>query len=69
MTAFAILVAILILVFVVWMMSRPTAGERSGPDNNWQNEDYLSREADGTWAEGSTHSKTEPGDSTGMFIP
>jgi hypothetical protein len=28
--------------------------KRTGPEMNWHNEDYLSRERDGTWAEGST---------------
>ena len=50
----------------LWVVSWRASGERPGPDNNWKNQDYSAREADGTWAEGSQHSKTLPGDSTGI---
>ena len=45
------------------VLSKKQPREKSGPKNNWQNEDYLAREKDGTWAEGSTHSKTQSRDS------
>jgi len=52
----------------LWAMIHGSRREKSGPANNWRNEDYLSREADGTWAEGSVHPKTEPRDSTGLIL-
>lgn len=52
----------------VWAMMNGSKRERAGPNNNWQNEDYLSQEADGTWAEGSTHSKSPSRDSTGLGL-
>ena len=32
----------------------------SGPENEWENEDFMAREDDGTWAEGSTTPQTLP---------
>ena len=28
--------------------------QEPGPENEWENEDFMAREADSTWAEGST---------------
>lgn len=67
MTVLAALIAPAILGGVLWMMSR-RAGPRPGPANNWRNEDYMSRESDGTWAEGSSYSKTQPTHSTGIRV-
>ncbi len=58
MTALLVLIGTAIVVFALWAMMKGLRRERSGPANNWRNEDYLSREADGTWAEGSTYSKS-----------
>lgn len=58
----------LTLGLAVWAMMHSSRRERPSPDNNWENEDYLSRGADGTWAEGSTYSKSPPGDSTGLGL-
>jgi hypothetical protein len=57
-----------IVGFALWAMLRDSRREKPGPSNNWRNEDYLSREADGTWAEGSTYSKSQPPDSSGLGL-
>jgi hypothetical protein len=54
--------------FALWAMIHGRR-EKSGPANNWENEDYMSWEADGTWAEGSTHSMSEPIESAGAGVP
>lgn len=68
MTLAVLLGGALTLGLAVWAMMHSSRRERPGPDNNWENEDYLSREADGTWAEGSTYSKSPPRESTGLGI-
>ena len=65
--ALLIAVGLALAVFVVWAL-RSRTRPKSGPDNNWRNEDHLSRAADGTWAEGSTSPKTQPSDSSGLGI-
>jgi hypothetical protein len=62
------LLGVLILGFAVWAMIRGSRRYRPGPANNWQNEDHASREADGTWAEGSTYAKDLSRDSTGLGL-
>jgi hypothetical protein len=52
----------------VWAMIRGLRRERPDATNNWRNEDYMSREADGTWTEGSTYSKSQSPDSTGIGL-
>jgi hypothetical protein len=63
-----VLLGIVILAFAVWAMIRGSRRHRPGPANNWQNEDHTSREADGTWAEGSTYTRDPPRDSTGLGL-
>ena len=58
----------LLLLFALWSMLRGTRREKPSPANNWENEDHISRRTDGTWAEGSTHSKSQPPDSTGLGL-
>jgi len=41
--------AVLVLALVAFRSARRRI--RSGPKNNWQNEAYLAREADGSWTE------------------
>lgn len=60
MIAAALLGVVAILAFVVWALAPHGRRSRPGPENNWRNEDYLAREADGTWSEGSLHPKSEP---------
>jgi hypothetical protein len=55
-----------ILGFALRAMMRGSRREKPGPGNNWRNEDHMSREADGTWSEGSTYSKSASRDSTGL---
>ena len=66
MTTVKILLAIVVLAFAVWAMLRGWRRHRPGPANNWRNEDHASREADGTWAEGSTYTPSRPRDGTGL---
>lgn len=68
MTMLTLLFGAMLLGFAVWAMVHGSRREKSGPVNNWQNEDHLSREADGTWAEGSTYSKSRSPDSTGLGL-
>jgi hypothetical protein len=65
---FAVLLGFLALALAIWAMIHGTRREKSGPKNNWENEDHLSREADGTWSEGSTYSKSPSRDSTGFGL-
>jgi hypothetical protein len=67
-TMLLILLGIPLGVAALWAVSRSPRGEKSGPANNWRNEDHLSREADGTWAEGSTYSKSPSQDSSGLGL-
>jgi len=60
MTAAIVLSGVAILTVAVWAMVRRSRRARPGPENNWQNEDYMAREAEGTWAEGSLDPKSEP---------
>ena len=46
--------------YVVWRAFNPSRAERPGIRNNWQNQDYMARRKDGTWAEGSTMETTSP---------
>ena len=68
MTTFLILVGTAITGLALWAMMHGSHREKAGPANNWRNEDYASREADGTWTEGSTYSKSPPPDSTGLGL-
>ncbi len=68
MTLIALLGGAVIFGLAVWAMIHGSRREKPGPTNNWQNEDHLSREADGTWVEGSTYSKSPPRDSTGLGL-
>jgi hypothetical protein len=65
-TTVKILLAALLLAFAMWGMIRGWRRHRPGPANNWRNEDHASREADGTWAEGSTYTRIGPRDGTGL---
>jgi hypothetical protein len=65
MTLAIILTVVAMFGVAVWAIIRPARRNRPGPDNNWRNEDYMAREADGTWAEGSAHPKSEPNNSLG----
>ncbi len=65
MIAAIVALVLAILGFAVWAMTRGDRRERPGPDNNWQNEDYTARDADGTWSEGSTYEKSKPGNGMG----
>lgn len=60
MSAFPVMIGIGALGYVVWRGFRSRKPQVPGPANNWQNEDYASRKADGTWTDGSTHTKSEP---------
>ena len=68
MTIATILVGATIIALTLWMMIHGARRKKSGPANNWQNEDYLAREADGTWSEGSLYPKSEPSGSTGLGL-
>jgi hypothetical protein len=52
----------------LWAMVHGSRREKPGAANNWRNEDYLSREADRTWTEGSTYSRSPPRDSSGLDL-
>lgn len=60
MTAAVVLSGVAILTAAVWAMARRSRRARPGPENNWLNEDFMAREAEGTWAEGSLDPKSEP---------
>jgi hypothetical protein len=60
--------AMAMVAFAIWAIARGLRRERSSEANNWLNEDHLSRARDTTWAEGSTHSKSEPRDSSGLGL-
>ena len=66
MVVVLIIVGAAIVSSVAWAMTRSPQRPRSGAHNNWQNEDYLSRAAARSWAEGATYSKSEPKDGTGL---
>lgn len=68
MTTLLTVSGIALLGIAVWAMVRSSRRSKPGPANNWQNEDHLSREADGTWAEGSTYSRSPSRDSTGLGL-
>ena len=68
MTIATILVGAMIIALTLWAMIHGARRKKSGPANNWQNEDYLAREADATWSEGSLHPRSEPPDSTGLGL-
>ena len=68
MNSFALVGGVAILGLALWAMIHGSRRERPGPGNNWHNEDHLSREADGTWAEGSTYSRPKPRDSIGLGL-
>jgi hypothetical protein len=64
---FLAILALAIAAFALWAL-RTRWRPKAGPDNNWRNEDFLARDVDGTWAEGSTNPKSAPHDSTGIGI-
>ena len=68
MTWVIIILGALASLVAVLGLTKRKAGERSGPHNNWKNEDFAAREADGTWTEGSTYGKSRPSDSSGMGL-
>lgn len=59
---------VVIVALVAFFATRRTSRPRSGPHNNWRNEDYLSRDAAGSWTEGATYSKSEPKDVSGIGL-
>jgi hypothetical protein len=67
-TTLVILLGTVIVGLALWAMMHGSRREKPGPANNWRNEDHASREADGTWAEGSTYSKSRPPDSSGLGL-
>jgi hypothetical protein len=67
MTLLALLGAA-IIGLALWAMIRGSRREKPGATNNWRNEDYMSREADGTWAEGSTYSKSQQREGSGLGL-
>jgi hypothetical protein len=69
MNMLVVIIGFVFLAFAGWAIFMVNKSRRSGPENNWRNEDFMSREADGTWAEGSAHSKSRPGDSSGLRLP
>ena len=62
------IVGAMVALLVVWAIMRGSGRPRSGSHNNWRNEDYLSREAAGSWTEGATYSKSEPTDASGLGL-
>jgi hypothetical protein len=40
--------------YAVWRAFGPKSGHVPHAGNNWRNEDFVSREKNGTWSEGST---------------
>jgi hypothetical protein len=60
-----ILFGVAFTAFAVWGMAHGSRRKRPGPDNNWRNEDYMAREEDGTFTEGSTYEKSRPGNGLG----
>ncbi len=58
---FAMAVAALVIGFLLWKAFRPGDTVEPGPENNWKNADFASRERVGNWAEGSTHPKNDSG--------
>jgi hypothetical protein len=61
----AFLAGTVAVCIIAWAIFGGSRKGRPGPSNNWRNEDYMAREADGTWAEGSAHPKSEPNNSLG----
>lgn len=59
---------VLIVALVAFIATRGSSRLRSGPHNNWRNEDFLSRGAAGSWTEGATYSKSEPKDVYGLGL-
>lgn len=63
-----VLSGVIAAALALWGMIRGSRREKPSAKNNWRNEDYMMREADGTWAEGSTYSKSQPGESSGLGL-
>jgi ABC-type nickel/cobalt efflux system permease component RcnA len=69
MSAISIIAGVLIVFIAAWaIMQGLRQRPRSGAHNNWRNEDYLSREAVGSWTEGATYSKSNPKDVSGLGL-
>ena len=60
MLGFLAVLGIGIGAFALWAL-RAKRRSKARPENNWRNEDFMAREANGTWTEGSTHSKSDSG--------
>ncbi len=58
----------LIFSLATWAIVQGYRRPRSGPHNNWRNEDYLSRDAADSWTEGATYIKSEPKDGSGLGL-
>lgn len=65
MTAAIVLGVVAILAIAIWAMTHRRRRARPGPENNWQNEDYMAREAEGSWSEGSLHPQSKQGGGMG----
>jgi hypothetical protein len=68
MTILLILVGATLGGVGIWALMRGSRRAKPSASNNWRNEDYMSREADGTFSEGSTYSKAPSRDSTGLGL-
>ena len=60
MSVLLLLIGALALVVLGFTMLSRRRRRVSGPENNWQNEDFMSREDVGSWAEGSTQTPIGP---------
>jgi uncharacterized membrane protein len=65
-----LLIAAVVVVtgLAAWIITRGQRRPRSGAHNNWRNEDFLSRDAAGSWTEGATYCKSEPKDVSGLGL-
>lgn len=63
-----VLLGAVVACLALWAILRGSRREKPGAGNNWRNVDHMTREADGTWSEGSTYSKSQPGDSSGLGL-
>lgn len=68
MTFVIVAAAVIVVAFAIWLIARGLRREQPSAANNWHNEDHLSRSRDATWTEGSTYSKTEPRDGSGLHL-
>ena len=66
MSALLVIMGSGVLAYAVWRGFRSRQTQMPGPANSWQNEDFASRQADGSWTEGSMHTKSEPTATSGI---